>query len=230
MICWNDNQRRSAMESFCRLDSLALHETDSDRWGRTIQAKAMGTVERLQTIQDKRSDEYMAAWVELYRLAYRAHVFRLPREYFLWLLVGRLGIEAYVGPDAVLNQKDYLGPLWDRLEAIRRRHGWPEEDENGEAWSPEEHLDKLPKDYAAWSAEFEAKAEAMEKAAFRAVCERHGVPEIADLAEHDRPEYERRMKIGYEHEQGLRRESRGGLPGPGHYTSSQGGANDEAAG
>jgi len=230
VICWNNNQRRSVMESFCRLDSLALHEIDPDGWNRTILAEAMGAVERLRAASGQDDDEYVAALVGLYRMAYRAHVWRLPREQFFWMLAFRLTIDAYVGPDAVIDQKDYLGALWDRLEAIRRRHGWPEEDENGDPWSPEGHLGKLPKDYAAWAAEFDAKAEVMERAAFRAVCERHGVPEIADLAEHDRPEYERRMKIGHEHEQGLRREDRGGLPGPGHYTSNQGGANDEAAG
>jgi len=218
------------MDSFSRLDSLGLHETDPDRWNRTILAEAIGAVEQLRAASDTDGDQYVAALVGLYRLAYRVHVWRLPREYFFRLLAGRLTIEAHVGPDAVLEQKDYLAPLWDRLEAIRRRHGWPEEDGNGDPWSPENHMERVPDDYAAWAAEFESKAEAMEIAAFRAVCERHGVPEIADLAEHDRPEYERRMKVGHEHEQGLRREGQGGLLGPGHYTSSQGGANDEAAG
>ena len=82
------------------------------------------------------------------------------------------------------------------LEAIRKRHGWPEDDEDGSPWTPEDHLDGLPGDYTAWVEEFGIVADRMEVAAFRAVYVRHGVPEIADLREQAPDEFERRCRGG----------------------------------
>ncbi|MBE3097980.1 MAG: hypothetical protein IMZ44_12750, partial [Planctomycetes bacterium] len=93
------------------------------------------------------------AVVAFYRLAYRTALFA-PKECFFWLASTRLHMEADVGPDALVNGKEYLGPLWDRKDAIYRNHGWPKDDEDGDLWIPEEHVNPLPEDYMAWSEEF----------------------------------------------------------------------------
>ena len=111
------------------------------------------------------------------------------------------------GPGAVVHQKEHLGPLWDRLEAIQKKHGWPKEDENGDAWNPHDHLDRVPEDYVAWEAEFDRVADEMERAAFRATCQEHGVPEIAAMKEDDPEGYERRWKIGHDYSVGPGRSS-----------------------
>jgi hypothetical protein len=223
MIRWNNQLRRQALDCFCRLDSMALRQMDPDAWNRTVLAEALSIFKRLGAAEDGDCDEHTSALVDMYRLAYRARVWRLPKEYLFWLPVARLHVEAHVGPDALLEQEEYLGPLWRRLEAIRARHGWPDKGNGGDEWDPEEHLDQLPDDYVAWSDEFDRVADQMEKATLRAVCDRHGVPEIADLKEQDTAEFERRCKVSYECAQRDRRGAGDGrLPGPGGYTSNQG--------
>ena len=95
-----------------------------------------------------------------------------------------------------MNGNEYLGSLWKRRDALLRKYGWPEDDENGDPWVPEERLDAVPEDYAAWEREFGAKADAMEAAAFRAVCVKYGVPEVADLRETRPEEFGRRLGVG----------------------------------
>ena len=196
MIQSNDHLRRRSLNSFHRLDSLVLRETNPDAWNGTVLIEALDVLKRWQAIDDSGDEEKARIFVDLYRLAYRARVFRIPKEYFFWLVAIRLRMEAQIGPDALVHQRGYLGPLWERRDAIWKKHGWPEEDDDGDPWSPEGHLDRVPDDYAAWSGGFERTADQMGKAAFRAVCEKHGVPEIADLEENDPAEWERRWRIG----------------------------------
>ena len=99
-------------------------------------------------------EETTGVFVDLYRLVYRAGVFRIPKEYFFWLVAIRLLVESQVSPDALVCQKDYLGPLWERRDAIWQKHGWPEEDDEGEVRSPEGHVDPVPgRSYGGFSAE-----------------------------------------------------------------------------
>lgn len=149
MIAYSGFGGRRDLRAFQRLESLVLRETDPDTWNRIVLAEALGMLKRLEAAEDGDSDEHTSALVDMYRLAYRARVWRLPKEYFFWLLVARLHVEAHVAPDALLEQEEYLGPLWRRLEAIRARHGWPDKDNGGDEWDPEEHLDQLPEDYVA---------------------------------------------------------------------------------
>ncbi|KKL63523.1 hypothetical protein LCGC14_2174280, partial [marine sediment metagenome] len=172
MIATSDWRQRERFDALSRLDSLVLREADPDAWNRTVLVEAMGILKRWQAIGDFDHEGTTGVFVDLYRLACRARAFRIPQEHFFWLLTTWLHMAAHVGPDAVLHQKEHLGPLWERLEAIRKRHGWPKNDENGDPWSPEDHLDQVPEDYAAWAEEFERVADEMETAAFQAVCEK----------------------------------------------------------
>ena len=229
MIQWNDYLRQRALDSFCRLDSLVLRETDPDTWNVSVSAEALNIARRFRAAKGEDRDEFVRLLVDSYRLAYRARVWRAPKEFFFWLLCARLHVEAHVGPDALLHQNGYLGPLWDRLEAIHKRHRWPKEDENGDPWNPEDHLAQVPDDYAAWLEEFERVADGMENAALRAVCRMYGVPEIADLKENDPAEFERRFDIGHEYASKCHKDvSDEGLPGTGDYTSNRGDDEDGA--
>ena len=115
----HDHVRRESLDAFCRLDSLVLRETQPEVWNQTVRAEAVRAVGRLKAAREASSDEYVKALVDLYRLVYRAAPARMPKEYIFWLLCGALQEEAHGGPDALVNQQEYLGPLRDRLEAIQ---------------------------------------------------------------------------------------------------------------
>jgi len=206
MIATNDRQQNERFDAFSRLEGLILRETDPDAWNASVLAEARGLCKRWCNLSKSDDRERIAVLVGMYRLSIRAKIYRAPKEYFFWLLTGWLHIEAHVGPAALLHDKRHLGPLWRRLEAIRKKHRWPKEDENGDPWRPEEHPDQVPDDYVAWMTEFERVADKMERAALRAVCEKHGVPEIAELKETAVAEFERRCKIGYDYAQSSREE------------------------
>ena len=123
MIPSNDHLRHRSLNSFRRLDDLVLRETDPDAWNSTILVEALGILKRWQAIDKLGPEETTRVLVDLYRLAYRSSVFRAPREYFFWLVAIWLNVEAHVGPDALLYQEDYLGPLWGRRDAIWEKHG-----------------------------------------------------------------------------------------------------------
>lgn len=200
MIADNDQwKRRDRLDAFRWLDSLILRKTDLAIWKQVIAGLALDLARQLDGLKDLPDAGRIPVLVGAYRLCFRAIIPGLPREYLFWLLVGHLAVEAMVGPDALICQKDYLGPLWERLKEIQKKHGWPDEEEDGDPWSPEDHLDRLPDDYLAWQAEFSQAAKPMEDAAFRAVCTKYGVEEIAHLKENDLAEYDRRCRIGQEH-------------------------------
>jgi hypothetical protein len=87
-----------------------------------------------------------------------------------------------------------------RYEALREKYGWPEEDEEGEMWSPEDNIpaDELPADYVAFSEWAEGRFEPEETANLRRVFVRSGVEDILDLRERNPEEFHRRMKAGEE--------------------------------
>ena len=154
MIRSNDHLRQRSLSSFRRLDSLVLRETNPAVWNRTVLAEALDILGRWQASDSSSREETVGVFVDLYRLVHRARVFRIPKEYFFWLVAIRLLVEAQVGPDALVCQKDYLGPLWERRDAIWAKHGWPEEDDEGEVRSPEGHVDPVPgQSYGGFSAE-----------------------------------------------------------------------------
>ena len=202
MIAPNDWRQRERLDALSRLENLVLRETDPEAWDQTVLAEALDLRKRLQSTEWADTEERTRLFADMYRFAYITRTYGPPKEYFLWLLTVFLHIEAHVGPDAVLHRKEYLGPLWDRLDAIHERHGWPKEDDEGDPWCPEHHLDEIPEDYGGWVAEFDRVHEEMEGTSFRAVCQKYGVPEIADLKESDPEEYERRWKIGHDYSVG----------------------------
>ena len=207
MIAENDWRHHEMLNTFDRLDSLILRKTHPSVWKQVIAGLALDLVMQLDSLKDLPEAERIHVLIGGYRLCSRAIMPALPREYLFWLLAGHLAVEAMVGPDALICQKDYLGPLWERLEEIHRKHGWPAEGEDGGPWIPEDHLDSLPEDYLAWQEEFSQMIKPMENTAFRAVCMKYGVAEIADLREADPVEYQRRCKLGWDMHQEL--------PGPG---------------
>lgn len=87
-----------------------------------------------------------------------------------------------------------------KMEAMREKYGWPEEDEEGESWYPEDHLpaDELPADYVALNDGAEGRFEAEWEANSRRVFVRYGIEDILDLRERDPEEFARRMKAGEE--------------------------------
>jgi hypothetical protein len=198
-------KRPDDINAFSRLDSLILRQANPEAWKQAVQAEAVATMQEVDVAfgQDReglRSDErVIKALVRAYRLAHAVECAEGRREYFFWAVLTWVHLEAHVGPDALLHQDGYLGPLWKRLDAIQKKYGWPEEDDEGEVWEPDEHVNPLPDDYIAWTEEFNQQADAMEKAAFRAVCRKYGVEEIAHLKENDLAEYDRRCRIGQEH-------------------------------
>jgi len=196
MIADNDWRQRERLDALSRLEDLILRETDPEAWDKTVPPRAAGLAKRWSDVAEEDTPDRTAVLAEMYRLSSEAKVCRGAREYFFWLLTGYLHLEAHVGPEAVVHRKEYLGPFWDRLEAIRKRHDWPEEDTNGDPWNPHEHLDQVPEDYAAWEAEFDRVVGDMERAALLAVCRQYGVPEIAAMKENDPEEYERRYRAG----------------------------------
>lgn len=206
-------RQRERLDALSRLESLILRETKPDAWNAGILATALDLAKRFGDLEDSDDSDRIAVLVNIYRLSYRARIYRAPREWFFWLLNARLHCEAHFGPEALVRQKEYLGPLWERLDAIHKKHGWPKHDENGDLWNPEDHLEQVPEDYAAWAAEFERVADEMEKAAFRATCEHHGVPEIADMKENAPEEYERRCRIGHAYGERMRAEDEGKAAG-----------------
>jgi hypothetical protein len=96
--------------------------------------------------------------------------------------------------------------VWKAQERTRllvwSRHGWPEYDPaTGDLWIPEEHIeaDLLPADYVAWSEAVAGDLSRAERSAFRETCEALGAADLADLAEGDPAEYERRRLLGLRH-------------------------------
>lgn len=190
--------RYDGLSAVGRLDDLILRLEDPEKWKHLAYAKAIAILDQARAADAVGNEEGATrAFVALYRLAYRADL-PMPKEYFFWLASLRLHMEANVGPDAIINGKEYLGPFWDRLNEIRSKYGWPKDDEDGDTWEPENHVDPLPEEYVAWNEELNRVAEGMDKAAFRAVCRKYGVEDIADLTENDPAEYERRSKIGHD--------------------------------
>jgi hypothetical protein len=169
---------------------------DPEGWLGTIVNEAIRLSEFWQVRTTLDPETQLEILVDTYRLMARSEVCERPKEYLFWVLTGWLHFKAYMGPDAPLDQQDYLGKLWNRRDAIFKEHRWPGKDDNGDPWTPKDHLDELPTDYVAWSEEFSAAIEHMNRLAFRKVCEKSGVPEIAELKETDPVEFRRRCKIG----------------------------------
>jgi len=93
--------------------------------------------------------------------------------------------------------------VWEAQERARLalwdRHGWPElAPATGELYVPEERLpaDQVPADYSAWCAVVAGEVADAHRAAFREACEAAGAADLADLAEGDPGEYERRRLLG----------------------------------
>ena len=196
MIASNDWREQERQDALSRLETVVKRRMRPEEWRKQFVAQVLGAVEPWRQVKDEGGPEGIKALVDVYHVTRRIATPAIPTEYFFWVLSARVHMEAHVGPEAMLYQKDYLGPLWDRRPAIRQKYGWPEEDESGEPWSPADHPEQLPRDYVAWSAEFDAVADDMEKAALRAVCEQYGVPEIVELEEQDPGEYGRRCEVG----------------------------------
>ena len=204
MITRNDSRRQESLDALSRLESFVLQETDPDAWAASVLAKALDLAERWGNVSDADGPARIETLVGMYRLSSTARVFgRIPAEYFFWMLAVSLHVEAHIGPEALVNQKEYLGPLWDRREAIWANHGWPAEDEDGNRWHPADHLDQTPEDYNTWAEELDRVADEMDRAAFHAVCEKYGVVDIVELKETDPAEFERRCMIGYDCVEGL---------------------------
>ena len=192
-----DWRRQDRQDTLARLDSLVLRQTQPEVWRAGILADVVPLAERWANAGGgDESEETIRALVDLYRATRGAFLPAMPAEALFYMLAACLHVEAHCGPNAPLHGKDYLGPLWDRLEAIRWRHGWPQDDEDGGPWCPEEHVDPLPANYVAWAEEFERAQPGMERASLRAVCERYGVPEIAEFKEADPAGFERRCQRG----------------------------------
>jgi len=190
----SERREQDRLDALRRLDSLVLRQTEPEAWRESIRAEVLPLTERWA--KAPKGPQQTRALADLYRATRRAFIPSMPAEAFFYMLAAHLHVEAHCGPDALLHQKDYLGPLWHRLEAIRRRHRWPENDEDGDLWCPEEHIDPLPADYVAWREELEQALPAMERASLRAVCQKYGVPEIADMKETDPTEFKHRCDRG----------------------------------
>jgi hypothetical protein len=150
--------RQERLAAFARLDKLA--RIYSDPVGVLNEMNEfISKMKELQKGHDaalkrKDDDEMTRIAVEKYRLISQHLPFE-PRRYVGWKefvfyqMASRLVMEAEVGPDATLRKYDK--ELCERHAAIYEKHGWPHEDEEGDPWSPEDHLseDEIPDDYKA---------------------------------------------------------------------------------